>query len=248
MKKHLVKEALVWLIVITGVIIFSVFTFVIGTNQGRLLGGYKFYKTQFLDVSGINIGSKVNIHGARTGNVAKVEVLSAGEIEVTFSVKKDHILMLNSSSFVEMKNSGALGDRYINIVTKDFSAPRLDPGSLIPYKKSSNLLSFLMGDGKKSKDSIQNIFKQVESVLNQVNEKGIIDILSKEDKKELSEMLKNANQLLKSSNQILKKIELGQGTLGALINDPSLYNRILILLGERPKNNYLEELSSKEVK
>ena len=246
MKKYLIKTTLVWLIVIAGVVIFSAFTFIIGTNQGRLLGSYKFYKTQLLDVSGLSVGSKVNIHGARTGNISEVEVLADGLIELTFSVKKAHLLILNSSSVVEMKNSGALGDRYINIITEDFLAPKIKAGSLIPYKKSSNLLSFFTEGGKKSKDSIQNILKQVESVLNQVNEKGIIDILSKEDKKELSEILKNANQLLKSSHQILKKIESGQGALGALINDPSLYNRILVLLGERSKNNYLEELSSKK--
>lgn len=248
MKKNFIKEIMVWMIIGAGLIIFSGFAIIIGLNHGSLPGSYKYYKTQFEDASGMNIGSKVNIHGARTGNISNMKISPNGFIEITFSVRKDHFFMINSSSVVEIKNSGALGDRYINISTKDLSAKKIKNGNLIPYKKTSNLLSFFTEDNKKSKNSIQDILQEADNLLERLNEKGVINILSSSDKKELSEILKNTNQTLKITNQILKKIESGEGTIGALVNDPSLYNRVQVLLGGRPKKNYLQDLSLKNKK
>ena len=246
MKNNLIKEIVVWLIIGIGLIVFFGFAIILGLNNGSFPGKYKKYKTKFDDASGMNIGSKVNIHGARTGNISDMKILPDGSIETTFTVRKDHLFMMNSSSVVQIKNAGALGDRYMNIVTEDLSAEQIKSGEMIPYKKSSNLLSFFTDSSKKSQNSLKDILKEVDNLLEQLNEKGFIDILSASDKKELSQILKNANKTLKTTHRILKKIESGEGTIGALVNDPSLYNRIQVLLGGRPKKNYLQELSVKE--
>ena len=229
-----------------GLIIFSGFAVIIGLNQGSFPGSYKYYKTVFEEASGMNIGSKVNIHGARTGNINNMKVLANGHIEVTFNVRKDHLFLINHSTRVEIKNSGALGDRYLNIVTENLSAKKLNPGSLIPYQKSSNLLSFFTEGRGGAKNSIQDIFQRMDDLLEKLNEEGLVDMLSESDKKELSEILKNTNKTLKLAYSILEKIESGEGTLGALLNDPSLYNRIQVLLGARPKKNYLKDLSQQK--
>ena len=238
MKKHLFKEFLVWFIVIIGIIVFSAFTYIIGTNKGQLFGTFVTYKTQMKSAEGVYVGTKVTIHGSITGNIINTKLLPNGEVELNFSVKKKHKFIITESTFVELKNSGALGDRYINIITKDLSAPKLKKDSLIPYKETSNLLSLLMGDDKKKQQSFQSIFKNIQDLLDRFNDEGLRGFLSKTDQKELSEILK----YLKN---ILKKIESGQGTLGALINDRSLYNKLLVLLGERPQKNYLQELTKK---
>ena len=97
-----------------------------------------------------------------------------------------------------------------------------------------------MGGGKGKQESAQNIFKDIQSLLDRFSEKGLKGFLSKKDQKELSEILKR-------TNNILKKIESGEGTLGALINDRRLYSRVLVILGERPKN-YLQDLTGQSGK
>ena len=240
MKYSLSKEILVWILILLSFIIFITFVITISSKEGRLFGAYSIYKTQFEEAAGLNVGTKVKIHGQRTGNILKMELLPSGLVEVSFNIKKHHEFIMNESSFIELKNSGALGDRYLNVVTKDLSAPTVPLKSIIPYKKSSNLLSlFTDSKNKKPQENLKKIMNQIDLILNRVNEKGFLDILSKQDKKELSEILKN-------TNQILQKISEGDGTLGALINDKKLYNRLLLLLGERPQNNYLEDLSQKK--
>ena len=36
MKKDLFKSVVVWIIIITGIIVFSIFTYIIGDNKGQL--------------------------------------------------------------------------------------------------------------------------------------------------------------------------------------------------------------------
>jgi phospholipid/cholesterol/gamma-HCH transport system substrate-binding protein len=40
----------------------------------------------------------------------------------------------------------------------------------------------------------------------------------------------------------MKKIDRGQGTLGALVNDSSLHNRLSRLLGASPRNQFLKPI------
>ena len=237
MKNFLLKQIVVWLIIFTGLIIFSVFTYIIATNKSHFLS-ITAYKTLLAESSGIYAGTKVTINGINTGNIIKIKLLPDGQVEVLFSVRKSHVFAITESSVVQLKNSGALGDRFINILTEDLSARPLQKGSLIPYQESFSLLSFLTGDGENSKQSIQGLIVRINKIFNSIDKKGVSGLLSQSHQEDLT-------QILKSAKNILKKVESGQGTLGALVNDRSLYNRLLVLLGQRPTKNYLQDLSQK---
>ena len=241
MKKNPFKEIIVWLIICAGLFIFSSFVYIIGSNKGGFFKPSVIYKTLLEESSGIHVGTKISIHGKNTGNVVKTTLLPDGKVEVRFTVRKDHIFSLTEASVTELKNSGALGDRFINITTPDLSAKQLKKGALIPHQESSSLLSVLTGDGGDTKQSVQNIIKEVRDLLENINSKGVSGFLSKSHQEDLT-------QILKSMKNILKKVDSGKGTLGALVNDRSLYNRLLVLLGQRPKNNYIQELSRKSQK
>ena len=227
---------MVWLIIFVGLIIFSIFAYIIATNKSSFLTVFMIYKTHLTESTGIYVGSKVTIHGTNTGNVIKTTFLPNGNIEVLFSVRKSHTFGVTKSSVVQLKNSGALGDRFINILTRDLFAPKLQRRALIPHEETSTLLSLLTESGGETKKSIQDIMVQIDELLKSIKNKGLPSLLSKNNKEDLT-------QILKSTKNILKKVEAGQGTLGALIHDRSLYNRLLLLLGQRPKNNYLQDLS-----
>ena len=237
MKNFLLKQIVVWLIIFTGLIIFSVFTYIIATNKSHFLS-IATYRTFLAESSGIYTGTKVTINGINTGNVIKTKLLPDGQVEVLFSVRKSHVFAITESSVVQLKNSGALGDHFINILTKNLPARPLKKGSLIPYQESFSLLSFLTEDGENSKQSIQGLIVQINEIFNSIDKKGVSGLLSQSHQEDLT-------QILKSAKNILKKVESGQGTLGALVNDRSLYNRLLVLLGQRPAKNYLQDLSQK---
>ena len=236
MKKDFLKEIVVWLLVFFGLLIFSVFAYIIGSNKGNFFTSIVTYQTILPESTGIYVGTKVTIHGKSTGNVIQTTLLPDGQVEARFVIRKNHVFSITETSLAQLKTSGALGDRYININTPDLSAKPLKKGSLIPYKESSTLLSAFIESGGDAKKSLQSIMTQIDGILGNLNKEGF-GFLSQSDQKDLT-------QILKSTKNILKKVESGQGTLGALVNDRSLYNRLLVLLGQRPAN-YLQDLSKK---
>jgi phospholipid/cholesterol/gamma-HCH transport system substrate-binding protein len=49
---------------------------------------------------------------------------------------------------------------------------------------------------------------------------------------ELKETINNANRTLEQTRQIMEKINQGEGTLGMLVNNDSLYQNLTALAGE----------------
>ena len=236
MKKLFLQQTVVWVIITFGALLFLALTVIIGRSKGTIFKTVYVYKSLFKEVRGLYVGSEVTLHGNRTGNVVKLKLLKDGKIEASFTVRKDHSFLINTSSVSQMKTQGALGDRYVNIVTKDLSAEPLPKNSVIPSGPSLDIFSILSG-GTDNKKSIKNLLVELEHFMKSLNEKGLPDFFSKKNQKDLSE-------ILETTKSILQKIDSGKGTLGALVNNRSLYNRLLNLLGERRKD-YLDSLSKR---
>ena len=240
MKNFVLKQIAVWLLILAGLLIFMAFVWIIAGSKNSF-GSFSIYKTVLAESDGIYAGTKVSIHGKNTGNVTATRLLPDGQVETSFSVRKAHVFGVTESSVVYVKQAGALGDRFLNIVTKDMSAKQLKKGSLIPYESAPSLLSVLTGGGGDVKKSLQSALSEINSLLEKLNQKSDNSgglLLSQEQSQDLT-------QILKSARSVLQKIDDGRGSLGALINDPELYNRLNVLLGKRPGNNYLRELSRK---
>ncbi len=238
MKFFFIKQFVVGALILIGVALFILLTIIIGNSDGTFLKSSHIYKSIYKEVRGIYVGSEITIHGTRTGNVTKIDLLKDGTIEVSFTIKKNHVFMINQSSTAQLKTQGALGDRYINIATNNLSAPALAIGDYIKTAPSLDILSLISG-GKKNKKSIESLIGEIDIFMKKLNESD--SLLSKSNKKEVT-------SILRSLGSILKKVDSGQGSLGSLVNNRSLYNRLLILLGERPRYNYLKDLSKKSTK
>ena len=59
---------------------------------------------------------------------------------------------------------------------------------------------------------------------------------------EMTKFMKEARGAIAPMTSVMKKIDAGQGTLGALINDPSLHQRLSSFFGEAPRNRFLKPL------
>ena len=244
MKKFALKQIIVGTLVFFGVVIFFAFAFVFGQNRGNFLTPLNTYKSIYKEAKGIFMGSVVSIHGVRTGNVIKTEFLKDGRVQVTYTSRKKHHFIVNKSTVSQLKYQGALGDRYIALNTDDFSLKPLPSGSLIPTIPSVGILDFF-SKSDEFQSSIKVILSELSTLMTSLNKqktvKNLNEVLSPENRKQI-------NEILQSTNRILKKVDSGQGTLGALINNRSLYNRLMTLFGGRTGHDYMKELSKKSGK
>lgn len=216
--------------------------------------------TELTQAQGITAGSLVALNGVTIGNVENIDISLADvkKIRVTLKIDKKFNNKIPKDSMVELRTQGALGDRYLQI-TPGESHEHLSSGDTIQAKYSKDILDLISEKGGEAQKVFQFIDESL-ILLKSINEnQRLTHILSntqdvtKEVKllsAELRQLVSNIDthdrKLLTSTlmkiDSVVDKVNQGNGTLGALINDPSLHRQLKDLLGKSPGQSKLETL------
>lgn len=218
------------------------------------------YYTHFNKVDGLVSGAKITLGGYKIGTVTAVELdPNTHDIKVTYSIERKYAQWIRKESSIEMVTQGVLGDKYLSMVAGDPTQPQLENHSEIPQGNSKDL-SMLMSSSERLMERITATADSLERVLNSFNKnnraedffKGLsatsknMGEISGKLNQELSQMkLKSAVNHLDS---ILEKIDHGQGSMGAFINDPALYDDAKALVGQANRNRIMRNLIRQTIK
>lgn len=225
-----------------------------------LLGGDKYFfrssydlKVRMPQVQGLGRGSVVSLTGVPVGNVEKIDfVPQSSEVEITLSLQRNVQNRITEGSMASVKTQGALGDKYIYIEPGPITAMPLKDGALLVTDKTPDFLDIIASKGAEMGEVVE-VIKEVRILFANINRDGRSARLMTnlvESTGELNKTMVEARETFKSMRNdmliplasVMKKLDKGQGTLGALINDPSLYTRITGMLGEAPRNKFLKPL------
>jgi phospholipid/cholesterol/gamma-HCH transport system substrate-binding protein len=218
--------------------------------------------TELSQGQGLNSGSLVALNGITVGNIRKIEISSEDirKIRVTLEIKGDFHKKIPQDSYIEMKTQGALGDRYLQI-TPGKEEKTLESHGFIESKNSQDLIDF-MGDKASEAQKLFFLLDESLSLLKSLNQKEKIHQIltqSEESLLEFKYLIKDLRQTLKTfQNQeqktmqsslikldsLLEDIHTGQGTLGLLIRDPSVYRQIKSLLDSPSSTQRLQHMES----
>jgi phospholipid/cholesterol/gamma-HCH transport system substrate-binding protein len=230
--------------------------FMLGADRA-FFKSYVTLHAHFEQVQGLADGSVVSFSGITVGNIKKITVLpDANMLDVFLLVDKDFMPRITEGSMVEIRTQGALGDKYIFILPGDPKNKPLEDGAIIKVAKATDLFGILSeraSEAEKIFDILNEMHKFSKS-LNADNrtEKILANLesaTSKIDKtigntQKLTEDLNSGK--LKSSiehlDSVMGKLDRGQGTLGALINDSSLHDQLKSMLGGSPRKNAMKSL------
>lgn len=204
------------------------------------------FKTHFTASNGILPGSKVVLSGIPVGVVKEVEFdEKMKNIAIVLSVQKKYSAYVTEGSNVEVLTQGVLGDKYLAINPGNGSAPLPEGTELanIPASDVSALFS-------KTDQVMMNVNTTVESlnrILKSLERGNRIDVIAEnlaQTSKGLAEFAnsKNMSKASKSLTEILDKVNNGSGTLGALVNDPGLYEDARALVGGANRNRIIRNL------
>lgn len=241
--------------VLIGVAIIMLTIFILGSDQG-LLKSYKQFHVKFPSTQGLAEGSVVSLSGMSIGNVDRIEFegsVSSSETATEtraliahINIESKYVELITQGSRASIRTQGALGDRYIFINPGAKTASPLPVGSLIQTEKSSDFLE-VMAEQAGDLSSFTDLAKNLSLLVHSLNEEQRSALLVNN----VSSASHNLSQLLADPNfkgtflhfkNIMKKIDNNEGTLGALVNDPALYEKLVNLLGEEPRNKYLKPL------
>lgn len=244
MSKKTIKQVKTGIFIFVGIFLCVLFTLVVGNNQNMFYSTIK-YKARFDNAQGLFVGSIVTVNGIRAGNISAIE-FEDNNIIVIFGMRKNYAQYVNQSSVAYVRTRGIVGDKYIAIHTKK-TGPPLSEGSFIPSPMSNNVMGIFSEQGELAL-SVASFFKEAGVFLARVNSQekerhflSELNKISSQTQKFLSnDKNKDLKEILTYTKNILKKIDQGQGTLGALVNDRSLHNKALSFLGEKPYKKILK--------
>ncbi len=238
------------------VLLGSIFT--LGSNKSYFQEIFQI-KAYFDSVQGLNKGSLVSLSGVKVGNVDKIS-FDAERNSVQVSVRIDAIYKdkIRKDSRIELRTQGALGDKFLFITPGTNINEFLKHDDEIAADFGNDILSVLSKRGNESEklfDAISDFQKLLQSVTSQ---NKIPSLIAKLDSTagNLSEVSQRLNGTLKSGSldrsvtkleRVIDKIDRGDGTLGALINDRSIHERIKTILGAGQKNQQMKQILKSSV-
>lgn len=220
---------------------------------------YTNYKTKITNVAGINSGSVVSVAGLNVGNVKKIDFNDQNELVLEFTVQTRHTNLITESSTVDVRTQGALGDKYLFILPGQPGEAPFQPEKYLPAALGQDLIGALTekgGEATKILMVIDEVLKLIRTINNQNRtEKVMVNLveattnlkaltadlqnLTKELKPETGAEIK---QFVKKLNSVIDKVDRGEGTLGALINDNSLHEQLKSYLGASPRKQSVKTL------
>ena len=239
-----------------GVILFSIL--ILGGDRA-LFKSYKVVYLQLKHVQGLNIGSVVSLSGINIGNIYSIEIADRNQVRLALKIDEQFLKRIHQDAEAELRTQGALGDKYIFINPGVEVATSLKEGDEIKSTTTPDLIDTLAARGSEA-TKIFDILEEVKILLKTVNANNRTDkimtnmteasqslkLTADEARKLIAELRgphpEKWNDSMMKLNNILAKIDKGEGTLGALINDPSLHEQLKNLLGGSSRKKYMKSL------
>ena len=215
------KTIRVGALVTSAAIVLMVFLFFIGSEQ-KVFSRKNEYKVRFGDASGLAEGNPVKISGVTVGVVRDIYLPrdpKMKDVDITLMVDRKYAERIRGDSRAKMKKLGLLaGDSYVDISPGSPRFDPLEPGSLIPPARQTNVEQ-IISSGEDLVDNFVQISYSLKNILGRVDRgEGLIGELTSqpETKQRLTDTVLAT---LNKTNAILSHIESGKGVLGKLVYD-----------------------------
>jgi phospholipid/cholesterol/gamma-HCH transport system substrate-binding protein len=250
-------EFKVGVFVALGLLITCVSILLLGGDRMLFKSSYTL-RADMSEVQGLAEGSVVSLAGRTVGNVTKIDFVGDKNVlELTFKIDRAVQSRIRQGSTAEVKTQGALGDKYIYINPGTLDGKVLADNDLIPTVDGSDLFSVIASKGD-SLNQVFDIIHEFDNLMKTVNgdgrsqhimenlgaTTGALRVTVERINSLLAEVQGDDHNSLKKSvfhlGNILRKIDNGEGTLGALINDPSIHEGLKQLVGGSPRQRYLK--------
>lgn len=221
MAKSNEKTIRVGLLVSGGLLVLMIFLFFIGSEQ-KIFSRKNEYQVRFDSVAGLAEGNPVKISGVTVG-VIKDIVLPRDpkqkDVYISLMVDRKFAERIRGDSRARLKKLGLLaGDAYVDVTPGTPKFDALEPGSIIPAQRQTNV-DQLISSGEDLVDNFVQISYSLKSILSRVDRgEGLLGEITTapETKQRLTDTLLTT---LNKTNSALAHIESGKGLVGKLIYD-----------------------------
>ncbi len=240
------------------------------------IGGSRVFRSQydlkahFTQIQGLTDGSVVSLSGIKIGNIEGIEFIpNQSTVEITMRIDKLFASKITKGSQIEIRTQGALGDKYLFITPGPIENPPLAENTIVPNAPNTDILSVLSEKGERAAtifDILEDLHKITQSLLIE-NRMAKIPAQTELALKQMTQTLAETTKLLQDIrgqgednspskvanvidklDKILGKLERGEGSLGALINDTTVHDQLKSLLGGQDATHQTRSLLRTSIK
>lgn len=238
MDKKLGANIIVGIFVTLGLVLFVLLIFNMGGGQGVFSSQYLLHG-RFGHVKGLHYGSEITLNGLRVGTVKNISIdLDSKELIVELVINTKFQNRIRTSSVAKVVTQGMLGDKYIDISLGNLEDPILKHNETISTSEEKDIFSKgggLIDELSKKLDKRG----EIDTLLNNLS-RASGDLASITSEAKRGKGLEKLNRTMAHMESILKKIDDGEGTLGALVNDPTLYEDAKSIMGGAKRSSVLQ--------
>jgi phospholipid/cholesterol/gamma-HCH transport system substrate-binding protein len=215
------KSIRVGLLVAIALAVLMIFLFFIGSEQ-KIFARKNEYGVRFDTVAGLAEGNPVRISGVTVGVVKDIQLPrdpKARDVQISLMVDRKYAERIRGDSRARLKKLGLLaGDNYIDITPGSPRFDALEPGSVIPAQRQTNV-DQLISSGEDLVDNFVQISYSLKNVLARIDRgEGVLGELTTapETKQRMTDTVLTT---LNKTNALLSHIESGKGLVGKLVYD-----------------------------
>lgn len=218
-------------------LLFSLGLFLIGDRRMMFERSIEL-RTQYRQLSGLKVGSKVLVSGMDAGEVLGIDVPGGpdGRFEVRFRVLEKFRPVLRSDSVATIQMDGLVGNKVLQVGAGTPQGRELEPGDLIASREPveiSDLIKEAVETVQYARGSVTEVREAIDGAVDMFEQltRNASDIVEKvgKDAKEISEA---GRQVTGDVRDLVAGVKAGRGSLGKLITDEALYERVRETAGE----------------
>jgi phospholipid/cholesterol/gamma-HCH transport system substrate-binding protein len=242
---RLEREIKVGLLVFAALLVLAGGLFLIGSEE-QLFVRTNRYSIHFNDVDGLAAGGVVELSGVAVGKVEKIVLPDnpgRSDVVVWVEIDRRHAGRLRApargsappqppgtapgippptATTAELKTQGLLGDKYVALTVGAQQYPPIAAEGEIPVKAPLNVDSLIASSGN-AMGEVNRILADLRTFSSSLNAQGGLIPRLVTDKAYGAETAAALHTTLANLAQITAKVAHGQGTLGKLVDDPSVY-------------------------
>lgn len=217
--------------VLGGLLLFAVGLFMIGDRQMAFATKFTIY-TEFKKITGLQPGSIVRVSGAKAGSIRQIVPPSTPneKFRVRLEITEDLHQLVRTDSIATIETEGLVGGSYLGIGTGTNAAPPVAPNATIAGKEPFEIADLMQQMGETIKKVNDTIDEMKDDLLGTVvaisdtvdNANALLTDVSDD----LQKMSAAGVAISNDAAQIVEGIRSGKGTVGKLMNDDELYNRV----------------------
>jgi phospholipid/cholesterol/gamma-HCH transport system substrate-binding protein len=223
----------VGLLVSGALIILMLFLFFIGSEQ-KIFARKNEYEVRLENVTGLAEGNPVKMSGVTIGVIRDIKLPSDPKqksVEILLMIDRKYSERVRLDSRVRLKKLGLLtGDSFIDVTPGTPRFPTLEPGSLIPSQRQTDVES-LISSGEDLVDNFVQISYSLKNILARIDRgEGLLGEITTapETRQRITDTFLTT---LNKTNAALTHMESGRGMLGKLIYDDAYSDQLTASLG-----------------